>query len=283
MKTSHHPTVTPAARFLALAALAALTAQASYADSIGIDFSTTRTVFANTGPIAVAPGDTAGVVGQQNWNVIQTSSGSSLSGNTANVTGPTSGVLVDSSGSASGAQISYNFGSNSQGIQLFAPTNADNKLFANYIEGGYGAYNFSTNTFGPAPTMSVAVSNLSYSTYDVYVYFSDIFSSTASSTIGGTTYYYTANNFSPVLGSPYIQATGTTAGTATAGATYALFQGVTGSSFNLDINLVSGNRATIAAMQIVQSSSAVPDTSATLVLLGLGFAGLVSVRRKFAR
>ncbi|WP_435892949.1 PEP-CTERM sorting domain-containing protein [Oceaniferula spumae] len=66
----------------------------------------------------------------------------------------------------------------------------------------------------------------------------------------------------------WIQATGTTSGTATNDANYAFYSGLTGSSFTIT-GVSTGGRATLSGFQIVAIPE--PSSAALLGLAGLGF------------
>ncbi len=92
-------------------------------------------------------------------------------------------------------------------------------------------------------------------------------------TIGSTTYYISDTT---TFNGTFVQGTGTTAGTRTAGANYVLFSGLTGDSFTLTAD--SENfRAEISGVQVV----GVPEPASSLFILA-GVTALVARRRKRA-
>jgi hypothetical protein len=80
---------------------------------------------------------------------------------------------------------------------------------------------------------SVTVSDVPYSAYDVYVFTQDrgVSSNVLSVTDGSTTYFYESDGSGAA--DSITQITGLTSGTATPGGSYALFSGLSGSSFTV--------------------------------------------------
>ena len=145
-------------------------------------------------------------------------------------------------------------------------TTPNERLYRGLVEGSF--FNL------PSPQLTVTVSQIPYAQYDVYAYLAGFsFPATSSVRIGNERYYYVqSSNFTT---DGFVQATATSPQGAPL-ATYAIFRGLQGSSFNLGIIKESGNRPAIAGLQIV----AVPEP-ATLLLLLLALGGtMVSARSR---
>ncbi len=242
------------------------------AASIALNFTTNRDVFA-AGPNPLGASDLAGLVAQTNWNNTSGTSGSfGNSGSTANITG--GGVLRDDTGASTSTTVTWNAGSGGQGLTISgAPNNADAKIYKDYLEGSSG-------TTSP---INVSMGNIAYSIYDVIVYVGDFADNPTfiSKTVlnGTSSVFYVNGKDIPTFGG-YVKATGTNNATANL-ANYVRFNDVVGASFSLNIFKVTGNRAAIAGLQIVQQSP-IPEPG-TLAILGLGLAGLGLMRRRKRR
>ena len=183
----------------------------------------------------------AGVVPQNNWNNYGNTNGSG-----------TLGALVDSTGAATkvtGSQTS---------VAYYTDVNGDGNPTVNAANGDEVLNNGGQYT-GP----SITISNIPYAKYTVYVYtlldHSSTFSVTMSpskgtaTTVYGTTPAPGATNYEDgaAKGYTYIAAAGTTQATANAGADYAVFAGLTGSSFTVSVANLGGYNAALDGIQIV--------------------------------
>jgi hypothetical protein len=248
-------------RIVALTALIAALACANpvaLADSIGVNFTATRF---GGGPYPILSTETAGLVPQINWN----NSNPLGNGSTSDIASPAPGRIVDNTGADSGAQIVW-FNGNAEVNSSGGNTTPNERLYRGLVEGSF--FNL------PSPQLTVTVSQIPYAQYDVYAYLAGFsFPATSSVRIGNERYYYVqSSNFTT---DGFIQATATSPQGAPL-ATYAIFRGLQGSSFNLEIIKESGNRPAIAGLQIV----AVPEP-ATLLLLLLALGGtMVSARSR---
>lgn len=127
-----------------------------------------------------------------------------------------------------------------------------------------------------ANSASVTVNQISYTTYDVYVYFAaDNYSRTGTVTDGTTTYSFgVLDNMIAGPNALFSQTTDT--GSGNPEANYAVFSGLSGATQTFSTSFMnSGEYGGIAAVQIVEI---VPEPSAAL-LGGLGLLGLLRRRR----
>jgi hypothetical protein len=201
-----------------------------------------------------------GVVAATNWNQITTS------GSTQTVPANT---LFNSSGATTTMTVSTSMGFGWSDI-----TNPANNT-ARLLNGSVGA-----NDLG-----SISVGGISYAMYDVIMYFGTNSASTSaragitSAGYAGPTNYFTLGGAN-ISGSRdnFVLATGTTNATATSGANYARFNGLTSSSFTLTLaDGGTGNpNLLFYGFQVVE---VVPEPSA--VLLG-AFGVLALLRRRRA-
>lgn len=280
------------ALLVAAAVMAVGGAGLASATSIGINFSTGNTANPNLDTLTAS--QTAGVVAQANWNNVN------LGGKYS--AGPV--ALVDSTGAATTATASvtgraqgYNI-SETTGTQPDA-ANGDQILMNG---GSYGVNN--TSGFGQPDhangyTVVATVQNVPYATYNVYVYGLVDHGNTNEGLAIGTGTVSVANNvgtFTPTSvvyettptpnaagyidgttasGFTYTQATSTNANLPTAGADYAEFTGVTGSSFAVGALYGSNASPAIEGIQIV----AVPEP-ASVGLLCVGAAALLLIKKR---
>lgn len=233
-------------------------ASASDAATVGINFSN------GTATYDLAASDVAGVVADDNWNNV---GGASLSGNV------TTSNLVDGSGIATTLDITTTFTTGGRAGPTTSSSPND-KLFNRHawFSGG---------------SETVTIDEISYATYDVYVYTGSDTSGadgrTYGFTIGSTTIYSAetaGDSFNDVDG--FIQAVGTSHATANS-SNYVLFSGLTGSSFTLSADASSG-RASLDGLQIVEAT-VVPEPNAMILILS-GMIGVVvagTVRRRNRR
>lgn len=205
-----------------------------------------------TGPAGVQPAD--------HFTNITGASGSSLN-------------LVDNSNAATTADLSFTggFGYRENGT----PGSQNGNLLKGFL--------------ASTGTITLSLSQIPFSSYDVYVYLAvDSGGRTANISNGTTTYTYQAitnpNNV-------FVGATNTTGGTTGGGgftigpaANYALFSGMTGASFTITnyrtSNSEFGPGQGIAGFQIVDAS-AVPEPSTwAMVLGGLGLLMILAARSR---
>jgi hypothetical protein len=225
-------------------------ASATIIESIGVNFYNDT----NHTYTMLAANQSAGVVGQTNWNN-ETFSGrfdSNVAANTGTV------LTVYNNAGAVETGFSYVWsGANNAWGSSGSTSSGNTALFGGYFEGDY--------VVGTGP--NVSVTGVNYSIYDVYVYLAD---SPASVSIFNESYSYTTS-YNSFATQGFLQANSN--GDL---ANYALFSGLTSENFQIDFAKISGNRAGIAGFQIVDAS-VVPEPS-TLAILALGLMGLVSRR-----
>lgn len=226
----------------------------------------------NGGPYSLASTDTAGAVAEQNWNNLSSNNG-----------GPQ--TLNDSTGTATTASASWS-SADVWGAFGASQSSPDLQMLNGYIDTHHQTLT----------SASVTVSNVPYTSYEVIAYFNSDHANTGSSpsfgnvNIGSTTYYFTAigpvsADYSP---SPYTQTTTTTdpgAASSSDLADYAVFTGLSGSSFTLTASAEglsnSGNNLGITGFQIVDTT-AVPEP-ATMGMFAAGAMGLLLVSRRKAK
>ncbi|MCP5538419.1 MAG: PEP-CTERM sorting domain-containing protein [Akkermansiaceae bacterium] len=236
--------------YLTLCALGA-SAIAVHGASIGINFGSNR---ANS---ALAPGDSAGVIAQANWNNAPGGSGTIAS-------------LNNDTGGASGVSLSWT-ADEAWSVQTAATSGPDGTLLNGFIS--------DNNTAGNGATSKVDITGITYATYDLYIYISHdrsfedvILSETGSSAFGPFT--AVEDNTNPTAAVTWNQQTTS----ATGSGNYVLFAGLTASTLNIDmaaVDLGSGTleRNAISGIQIVQ----VPEPSSAALL---GLAGLALFMRR---
>ena len=204
----------------------------------------------------MASGEVAGVVPLSNWN--------NLHGPSNTVTG-----LLGETGAPTTAAASWT--SNGTHDNIFLTVSPGNfTMMKSHLDArasGFGSPEDATVTVSSLPA---GIANL----YDVYVYFDAVTDNGlvfANYTIGATTFYIQdTSNFTGT----FVQGTGTTPDTRTAGANYVKFSGLTGDSFTLVAD--SENfRAEISGIQIV----AVPEPGGA----GLAALGALALARRRRR
>lgn len=223
----------------------------SGADPVGNATSLAQTTFASTAVV--------GVEAVSNWNQIVTSTASPTA---------TSGTLVDNAGAST--TLSLTSAMNFTWSDINNPSNDTARL----LNGQIGISN------GQG---TVTVASVPYAAYDVIVYFSPNNAAASSRAgISATGYAGPTNYFSlggvNIAGSRnnFMQATGTTNATATTGANYARFNGLTASTFTLQLQDggTDDPNNEFFGFQVVQ----VPEPSVAL-LGGLGMLCFLRRRR----
>jgi len=212
--------------------------------SIGIHFAGREWSTGGNTAQALAYTDTAGVVPQQNWNIVNPSGYNS--GGMAQITGPNAGVISDGSDAVTGVIVSYA----AQGMwSVNQSTWTGNRQLMN----GY------SDVEGPG-NGQYFVGNIPYGPYNVYVYVSsDTDGRVAGVNInsGPQTFLLTdASGYN--YSSPLIQAVATTQ-SAAATAQYVLYQNVTGSNFQINLDWYGQNYG-VAGIQIVPSAVLLTNT-----------------------
>lgn len=172
--------------------------------------------------------------------------------------------LLASDGSSSGVSLGFSDQYGAWGIGGVSSADA-NGQYNKAIFDGYG------NT---ATSDTLSLSGISYSLYDVIVYFSsDTDGRTGTVADGTTTYDFSTIMRNQVDNDPnvtFIQTTDTSGGNP--GANYAMFSGLSGAARTFTLTVGGGG---IAGMQIVET----PEPG-TLALVGLGGFGLCLWRRR---
>lgn len=229
--------------------------------SIGVNF--------GDGTFALAPGDSAGVIPQVNWQNITTSSAAAV----------TLFENTDSNTSAATTAALTFSGSVLPTIQTALAVDGPDEKLNNSRVASFSA------------PMTLSITGVPYDAYDVIAY---VFTGSAgrrySTTIGGTTLwgmtpasptgpgYIDDNNLTPFN---YTAAIGATSATATDGGNYYLFSGLSGGDLTITMN-TSNDLATISALQIVEIVEIPEPSSALLLLVGCCALGLrhIRVRRR---
>lgn len=221
----------------------------------------------------ISGAEVAGVVPAANWNDTYLENGDAI-----NAYGSPTPVnnLTDNSGAATTLNIAYQ-AYNFYSIQGSAPGPDTDGTYNRNLLNGY--LNAGPATWGPPVTSSsITLSQIPYSQYDIYVYFSsDTAGRAGNITDGSTTFDYTTIGGAEVSGASalFVQTTDTTG--LNPNADYAVFSGETASSLTLTASALSGNDQWlgIAGFQVV----AVPEPGA------FGFAaagmGLFTLVRRF--
>lgn len=184
--------------------------------------------------------------------------------------------LMDNSGAATTLGLAY--GSfNTWHIQSSAPgQDADGSYNRNLLN---GYLNSGPAAWGPSITNSyVSLSQIPYSVYDIYVYFSsDTAGRNGSVSDGSTTYYFSTLGSASISGANALFTQTTDTLGVNPGANYAIFAGLSGASQTLTLNMLSGNDqwGGIAGFQVV----AVPEPG-TMALAAMGGLGVLMFRRR---
>jgi hypothetical protein len=290
MKGRFLPTVVGLAAAVAIGGV-----QAAHAQVIGISFYDSAVATVQSAPNVkdvLTSAQVAGASASAGWyNNINTTSAA-----------PYRVGLLDSTDSVTGATVTINTISNGNGN---GGTAANGLPLAFSGGAGYDAWNWTSTTlnsdqtmfngFVTAPnntthTLEIALANIPYASYSVYLYgqtdtaqsgsVQDYAGTGASNTAGAIYYigptaanaYNYGNNH---VATTYVQATGTTLGTETNSSNYVLFSGLTNTSQLLDVVSTTGTFA-VSGVEIVGST---PEP-ASLVLLSLGGLLILSRRRR---
>ena len=226
----------------AIAMFTAATILNADAESIGINF-TGNTVF-------LQPTDQPGVVPGSNWNNVNGASGNSI-------------TLNNSTGSLTTGLLSFASALAVDGVHPPAtPNAATNLLYRGELVGNNSIREVSIN-----------LSNIPFTSYDIYVYASQNagITNTLSITNGITTFYYRGAGQTNDNATHLIETTSTDPSDPTSGAAqYQVFRGLTASSFDLVTggsigNVISNN---VFGLQVVSTAFSVPiPTSAPSISL----------------
>ena len=238
----------------------------SHAASMGLNFVDGRN---GSGPEALTTGQSAGVVAQMNWNNTTANTlgdGAHGTKTTSSIASPVAGAIVDSTGATTGVTASWT-GYTTWSAADEASPNANDILMSDFL--------LTETTVGP--DASVTFNNLTYGTYDVYVYFAGGGS--------GKTGEITLNSLAPVTvtslafsGGPFNEATG-----ALDAGHYVRFASVSGNSFTVALNnTFTGNHMGIFGVQIVDTTQAIPEpaTISLWAMLGVAAVGFGMWRRR---
>jgi hypothetical protein len=240
-----------------LGLMALSSARASRADSIGINFT------GNYAANVIDATTSAGVVVQTNWNNLGGSSG-------------TSGALNNNLGAATTTTLSYS----ASNVNQFQPNTAagDEQLNNGYIK-----------LDGTNP-ITLNLNNISYNTYDIYVYnlAGTNLAGTGTqlkTTLGSISYYSTSPNARSAgyidenAATPYTytQATSTSQASSTAGANYVRFTGLSGTSQSINVSSLNYSNfslsSAVGGIQVVNTTIATPEPS-TYAMMALGLVAL---------
>jgi hypothetical protein len=188
--------------------------------------------------------------------------------------------LIDNTGAATTLDLSYGSYNTWSVNGNTGPTpgqDADGSYNRNLLN---GYLNSGPAAWGPSITNSyVSLSQIPYSVYDIYVYFSSGAANlNGSVSDGSTTFYFSTLGSAEISGAnALLTQTTDTIGSINPGADYAIFTGLTGASQKLTLNMLSGNDkwGGIAGFQVV----AVPEPG-TLALAALGGLGMLALRHR---
>jgi len=214
---------------LALIFLALVFLRQAPAASVSVNFEGRESNVADSN--LLDPADFAGVVAVANWN--------NASGATGNLTN-----LIDDSGAATSTDVTWNGQSTWSWEQSgdAVPSNGGGSLFNGYLD-----------TSGNNGSHSITVSQVPFAEYDVYVYVDGENNGSARPArfnIGGGADVWIDDDAN--WNGSYVEGAGTNLASATAGANYVRFTGLSGGSFT--INAVAETfRAAVNGFQIVET------------------------------
>jgi hypothetical protein len=236
-------------------------AMESHGVAISVNFSGGPPLGAFDPPTAFAlnPTDVAGVVPVANWN------------NAPSRTG-TINNLVSSTGAATTASVTWAVNGTFQVAGINAALSPDHTMMKSHLDARFPAA-----SFGTPEDAIVTFSNIpaTFGVYDVIVYFdADTANGTVNSnyTIGAQTFFVSDTT---TFNGTFVQGTGTTAGSRSAGANYVRFNNLTAPSFIMTADSETF-RAEVSGIQIV--AHAIPEP-ASMALLLMGIPALVARRR----
>jgi hypothetical protein len=220
------------------------------ADSIGVNFS--DGISANS----LAAGTSAGVVAQTNWN------------NLINETG-TNVALKNNLGAATTTRLTY-AAENLLTIRSYTPPAGDEQLNNVVLASSTGT------------AITFTLSNISYSSYDIYVYSLSDVPTEQRTTLGSTSYYgkspaiptdagYLDNN----SGTPftYTRATSTNSAAPSANANYVRFTGLSGASQSFNLTGLS-DFSEVNGIQLVNTSAVATPEPSTYAMMAFGLVAL---------
>lgn len=248
---------------IAAAVVTALPLAAFGQNSVGFNFAGRQWSIGGNTAMTLSAGDTAGVVGQSQWNNVFLDGADSGGLAQLNLGGPNAGSVLNNGGTATSMTFSYTKNGNATEWAVDQTTHTGNQQLLD----GYWDIQTASGT--------VSLGNIPYNSYNVYVYVSaDGNGRTAGVDINGGAQKFLltdANGFN--YSNPLIEGTASSQGTAASGQ-YFLFQGVSGSSLQIDLSNY-GSDVGLAGIQIV----GVPEPS-TLALSTAGLAFVGWLRRR---
>lgn len=218
---------------------------------VGVQFQETQ----NGGSTALTPTQTAGVVPQSNFNVVNVGAGNSA----------TTGVLNDASGAATPVTLTY--------TSADAWTSGTNTS----TNDGILLSGEDKSPKGAGGTANYTLNNVPAGVYNLFVYTVNDVPDNASVVQGGTTYYITDQTGSQWNTSGYVRGQSTTNGSPTV-ASYVEFDGITvgaGGGSILFQDVAASSTASVNGFQLVNA----PEPSA-LGFLGIGAVTLLARRRR---
>ena len=212
-----------------------LVAGSASAESVAINFMADSW---DGGPYPLTTGETAGVVPQGYWN----NAAVVPQGTKADIIGPTAGMLVNDVGQPTPINVLW-YADKDAGSDGNVVT-PDERLMKGFLEGYWRD--------PPDYSVRVVVDEVPYASYTVIAYLCGFgFDTTASARIGDQEFFYIQSSDFTTDG--YQQATATSLAYASL-ASYAVFEGITGDGFALDIFRQDGNRGALAGLQIISTA-----------------------------